>query len=265
MLWTQNRRASLLRPVALTAVYNYILVFGTAPTFRERMNIASAAKKIVIVEDDEDFRATLTDALSSPGRDVLSLANATEFRERASDDNFDLAIVDINLPDDSGFAVVRHLRETSLTRIIILSGRDTMADRVEGYTHGADIYMVKPTAQAELLAAVDSLLKRDGAESGGELGGWRVDKEGSLLTPEGHKVNLSVRQMDFMKRIMRSPGKAVKRDDLRRAIGIEETDESGRALDMFVTRLRREIEDQTKQKAPIETVPRQGFAFRKRA
>lgn len=228
------------------------------------MNNPSVAKKIVIVEDDEDFRETLKYALSAPGRAVTTASNATEFRERAGGDKFDLAIVDINLPDDSGFAVVRQLRDTSPTKIIILSGRDTMADRVEGYTHGADIYMVKPTAQAELLAAVESLLRRDSVESGGELAGWRFDKEGSLLTPAGQKVNLSVRQTDFMKRLMRSPGKAVKRDELRRVIGIEETDESGRALDMFVTRLRREIEDQTQQKAPIETVPRQGFAFRKR-
>jgi DNA-binding response OmpR family regulator len=108
-------------------------------------------------------------------------------------------------------------------------------------------------------------LRRDGAESGGELAGWRFDREGALLSPQGQKISLSVRQSDFMKRLMRSPGKAVRRDELRRVIGIEETDESGRALDMFVTRLRREIEDQTKQKAPIETVPRQGFTFRKRA
>ncbi len=96
------------------------------------------------------------------------------------------------------------------------------------------------------------------------MAGWRFDREGALLSPEGQKISLSVRQSDFMKRLMRSPGKAVRRDELRRVIGIEETDESGRALDMFVTRLRREIEDQTKQKAPIETVPRQGFTFRKR-
>jgi DNA-binding response OmpR family regulator len=228
------------------------------------MNIAAMLKKILIVEDDEDLRETLAYALSSPARAVTALANASEFREKIAE-RYDLAIVDINLPDDSGFAVVRHLRDTSPTKIIILSGRDTMADRVEGYTHGADIYMVKPTAQAELLAAVESLLRRDTLEQGGELAGWRYDKEGSLLSPEGQKINLSVRQSDFMKRLMRSPGAAVKRDELRRVIGIEETDESGRALDMFVTRLRREIEDQTKQKAPIETVPRQGFTFRKRS
>jgi DNA-binding response OmpR family regulator len=224
---------------------------------------SAAVKRVLIVEDDEDFRETLQYALSSRTRLVTGVSSAKEFRERAAEDRYDLAIVDINLPDDSGFAVVRFLRETSTTRIIVLTGRDTITDRVEGYTHGAHIYMVKPTSQAELAAAVDSLL-REKADGAGEASGWRFDKDdGYLHAPDGAKVTLSIRQMDFMKRLMRSPEKAIKRDELRRVIGIEETDESGRALDMFVTRLRREIEDQVKFKAPIETVPRQGFAFRR--
>jgi DNA-binding response OmpR family regulator len=224
---------------------------------------SAAVKRVLIVEDDEDFRETLQYALSSRTRLVTGVSSAKEFREKAAEDRYDLAIVDINLPDDSGFAVVRFLRETSTTRIIVLTGRDTITDRVEGYTHGAHIYMVKPTSQAELAAAVDSLL-REKADGAGEASGWRFDKDdGYLHAPDGAKVTLSIRQMDFMKRLMRSPEKAIKRDELRRVIGIEETDESGRALDMFVTRLRREIEEQVKFKAPIETVPRQGFAFRR--
>jgi len=224
---------------------------------------SAAVKRVLIVEDDEDFRETLQYALSSRTRLVTGVSSAKEFREKAAEDRYDLAIVDINLPDDSGFAVVRFLRETSTTRIIVLTGRDTITDRVEGYTHGAHIYMVKPTSQAELAAAVDSLL-REKADGAGEASGWRFDKDdGFLHAPDGAKVTLSIRQMDFMKRLMRSPEKAIKRDELRRVIGIEETDESGRALDMFVTRLRREIEEQVKFKAPIETVTRQGFAFRR--
>src|SRR5512137_2015856 len=110
------------------------------------MDIANTAKKILLVEDDDDFRETLQYALSSPDRAVTAVNCAAQFRKIAGD-RFELAIIDINLPDDSGFALVRHVRESSSTRIIILSGRDTMADRVEGYTNGADIYMVKPTAQ----------------------------------------------------------------------------------------------------------------------
>ncbi|MEK4034964.1 response regulator transcription factor [Methylocystis sp. IM3] len=220
----------------------------------------AAAKKIIVVEDDDDLRETIVYALASDARSVTGASSAKEFRELAAKEHFDLAIVDINLPDDSGFAIVRSLRETTATKIIVLTGRDTITDRVEGYTHGADIYMVKPTSQAELLAAVESLLRREKPKSAER--GWRIDDDdGSLRAPGGHKVTLGLRQTAFMKRLMRSPEKAVNRNELRKVVGID--DDSSRALDMFVARLRRDIEQQAKCKAPIETVPRQGFAFRR--
>jgi len=120
----------------------------------------SAAKKILLVEGDPDLREMLAGALSSDARAVTSAGSAREFRELNGDATFDLAILDLNLPDDSGFAIVRQLRQTSPTKIIVHTRRDTLTDRVEAYTQGADIYMVKPTPEAELLAAVDSLLRR---------------------------------------------------------------------------------------------------------
>lgn len=221
-----------------------------------------AAKKLIVVEDDDDLRETVIYALSSETRNVKGAASAKEYRDLAAKEQFDLAIVDINLPDDSGFAIVRSLRETSPTKIIVLTGRDTITDRVEGYTHGADIYMVKPTPQAELLAAVESLLRREKAKPTERSAGWRIDDDdGALRAPSGQKITLGLRQTAFMKRLMRSPEKAVNRNELRKVIGID--DDSSRALDMFVARLRRDIEQQAQCKAPIETVPRQGFAFRR--
>lgn len=220
-----------------------------------------AAKRILLVEGDPDLRQTLAGALASGARDVTSAGSAREFRELNGAAPFDLAILDLNLPDDSGFAIVRLLRQTSPTRIIVHTRRDTLTDRVEAYTQGADIYMVKPTPEAELLAAVDSLLSRGVAPLKADLSGWRLDQAGSLFAPGGERVNLSTRQTAFMKCLMRAPGKAIARDELRKAIGIEETDESGRALDMFVRRLRTTIEGQVGQRGPIKTVYRLGFAF----
>ncbi len=221
----------------------------------------SAAKKILLVEGDPDLRQTLASALSSGSRVVTGAGSAREFRDLQHVDCFDLAIVDLNLPDDSGFAIIRFLRQTSPTRIIVHTRRDTLTDRVEAYTQGADIYMVKPTPEAELLAAVDSLLRRVSAPEKSDVSGWRLDAAGNLIAPGGGRVTLSSRQNAFLKCLMRSPGKAIARNELRRAIGIEETDESGRALDMFVRRLRGSIEAQVGHRGPIKTVYRLGFAF----
>jgi DNA-binding response OmpR family regulator len=221
----------------------------------------SAANKILLVEGDPDLRQSLASVLSCGSREVTSAGSAREFRDIQSVDRFTLAIVDLNLPDDSGFAIIRFLRQTSPTRIIVHTRRDTLTDRVEAYTQGADIYMVKPTPEAELLAAVESLLRRASSQAISGVSGWRLDQTGNLIAPGGERVNLSGRQNAFIKCLMRSPGKAIARNELRKAIGIEETDESGRALDMFVRRLRGSIEAQVGQRGPIKTIYRLGFAF----
>lgn len=219
-----------------------------------------AARTILLVEGDTGLHPSLAGLLSSAGA-VTAVANAKECRERLAKTDFGVAVMDLNLPDDSGFAMVRHLRQTTRTKIIVHTQRDTLTDRVEAYTQGADIFMVKPTPEAEMLAAVMSLLRRDEPAAEEPESTWRLDKTGCLHAPDGEKIRLGHRQQAFMKRLAHAPGRPVDRDELRRAIGIVETDESGRALDMFVRRLRNSIEEQARLKAPITTVYRQGFAF----
>ncbi|MEK8094223.1 response regulator transcription factor [Methylocystis sp. IM3] len=215
---------------------------------------------ILLVEGDAELHQSLAGLLSSAGV-VAAVSNARECRERLARSTFDLAVLDLNLPDDSGFAMVRYLRRTTRTRIIVHTHRDTLTDRVEAYTQGADLFLVKPAPEAEMLAAVKSLLGREQPSPEAEPGGWLLDKGGGLRGPGGETIRLGHRQIAFMKCLARTPGQPVGRDELRRAIGIEETDESGRALDMFVRRLRNSIEEQAHQKAPITTIYRQGFAF----
>ncbi len=224
------------------------------------MTDQNAARTILLVEADADLHQSLSGLLSSAAV-VATVSNARECRDRLANSTFDLAVVDLNLPDDSGFAMVRFLRRTTRARIIVHTRRDTLTDRVEAYTQGADLFMVKPAPDAEMIAAVRSLLGREQPPSDTGPAVWRLDKAGGLQTPGGGAIRLGHRQTAFMKCLARAPGQPVGRDELRRAIGIEETDESGRALDMFVRRLRNSIEEQARQKAPITTVYRQGFAF----
>ncbi len=219
----------------------------------------SAARTILLIEGDAEWRQSLAGLLSSAGA-VAAVSSAKECRESLTRSAFDLAILDLSLPDDSGFALVRFLRRTSRSRIIVHTHRDTLTDRVEAYTQGADLFMVKPAPEAEMLAAIKSLLGRDDPPPETPAV-WRLDKAGGLHAPDGETIRLGHRQIAFMKCLARTPGQPVGRDELRRAIGIEETDESGRALDMFVRRLRNTVEEQARQKAPITTVYRQGFAF----
>ncbi len=227
----------------------------------------SNGKKIVVVEDDEDLRNTIIDTLSTEDYHPLGAGSVKEFKKLVAGEQIDLAIVDINLPDGSGNAIVRMLANTP-ARTIVLTGRDAVADRVEGYNSGADIYMVKPTSEAELIAAASALLRRVEAEHSATQrpkSSWRLEAEtGTLHAPNGGLIRLNMRETAFMERLMQTPGKVVERDELRRLVSLQDFPSGGRALDMFIARLRRRIEKDAEGIAPIVTVPRKGFAFQPR-
>jgi two-component system OmpR family response regulator len=223
-------------------------------------------RKVLFVEDDADFRDSLLDAFTLKGYDTAGAGSIEEFNKIILKNHFDLAFVDLNLPDGSGYAVTRTLRQSTDTRIIILTARETIGDRVEGYTHGADIYMVKPTSIAELLAASEAILRpREASELQNKIQPWKLDpSKQTLLAPNGISLNLSKRQSSFLKCIMEKPGTLVERSTIWNTISPNKNDSSGKALSMFVARLRKEIETETSLKIPIETVSGRGFMFQKR-
>ncbi len=210
------------------------------------------------------MRDLLIDGLASKGYDACGTESAIDFQRKAAAETFDLAIVDINLPDGSGYAIARALRASSDTRLIILTGRDAVVDRIESYTSGADIHLVKPTTLAELLAAIEALLQRRDADViNRSSSGWRLNVHAStLISPGGDSVELSLRECALMRRLMRTPGQVVETDELRAILDMTELDANSQALTMLVSRLRRRIKEAVKLEAPIQTVFRQGFAFR---
>ena len=221
----------------------------------------SNSKKILFVEDDADFRDSLIDAFKIKGFQTIGAGSVEEFDKKLKNEEVDLAFVDLNLPDGSGYAVTRSLRQASNAKIIILTARETIGDRVEGYTHGADIYMVKPTSIAELIAASEALL-RPRQSSVSSNNDWSLDYQSKVLNgPEGSVMDLSKRQNEFLACLMNKPGELVERSYLWDVISPTKTDKSGKALSMFVARLRKDIELELGHKIPIETISGRGFMF----
>ena len=118
---------------------------------------------ILVVEDDLSFQASLVDVLCKSGHLATGIDSAEAFDEEAQDHNIDLVIVDVNLPGEDGFSLVRRLRGVQASLgIIILSAQTDAADKVTGYEAGADMYLTKPVGVEELLAAVNALARRLG-------------------------------------------------------------------------------------------------------
>lgn len=117
--------------------------------------------KIAIVEDNDDLRLLLMDALSRAGYFVRGAESAEQLDELFSENAFDVIVIDINLPGENGYSIAsRYRRFNSHLNIVMLTARTTIEDKVTGYESGADLYLTKPVSNAELLAAMSSIERR---------------------------------------------------------------------------------------------------------
>ena len=209
---------------------------------------------ILLLEDEESLREELALFLVELGYRVLktgALADFTPLLPAA-----DLAIIDLILPDGDGFEATARLRACRpAAGAIILTARDSLRDKVQGLTGGADHYLVKPVSLEELTAIIAALLRRVAP-------GWRLDlKNRRLISPDGRAMALSPMEMTLFDLLSRSPRETVTRQGLAAALGYDWLDYDVRRMEKGVSRLRQRWEAETGQPLPLKTVHRLGYSF----
>ena len=218
---------------------------------------------ILLVEDDQDLNETITRFLRFAGNKVTSTSNAKEFCQCLALDSFDIAVIDIGLPDESGLMLAERLRKTSDIGIIILTAHAEIDDRVQGYAVGADLYMVKPAVMVELAAAINSIAKRRferQSTPATPISTWvLVRSSRHLISPEGTAISLSAKEFDLLFLLVNAQGQPVKRKDLTAALHYPNDLYGGRALDNLVRRIRVKIRNQAGMDDLIHTFHSQGF------
>ena len=224
------------------------------------------ARRVVIIEDDRDLRESIIRFLSVAGVEAEGVGSVLEFYETVVTRNFDVAVVDINLPDQSGFTLADYLRRNTDLGIIIITARDGLEDRVRGYGAGADLYLVKPVNMPELAAAIINLTRRRRERSAPPVTPlaeqWTLERTSwNLVSPLGVRVLLSGQERALITCLVEAHGEAVTRADLCAALGYDAADAESRALDSLVQRLRRKIESTTGRPAPLESGYRRGYGF----
>lgn len=209
---------------------------------------------ILLLEDDEILRGELALFLVDLGYRVLEAGTLADFAPLLS--AADLAIIDIMLPDGDGFDATARLRACRpAAGAIILTARNTIWDKVQGLTSGADYYLVKPVHLEELAATITALLRRVAP-------GWRLDlKDRRLISPEGHAMALHPMEMTLFDLLSSNRGETVTRQALVVALGYDWLGYDVRRLEQLVSRLRRRWEAETGQPLPLKTVHRFGYSF----
>ena len=172
---------------------------------------------LLVVEDDARLSRLLKRLLTQDRHVVETAFNAAEGLEVASDLELDAVILDVGLPDKSGFDVARTLRKGgSQVPILMLTARDSVSDRVEGLDAGADDYLVKPFAYEELLARLRALGRRPPSRKSTALkaGPIELDETTRRVTVSGKPVDLSQREFSILECLLRRPGQVLSRDQL---------------------------------------------------
>jgi DNA-binding response OmpR family regulator len=219
--------------------------------------------KIILVEDDNELRNGITDYLSRVGFEVVPVRTGLAFYHALAEQSFQLAIIDIGLPDISGFQLADYIHKNMAMRCIILTARDSVDEKILGYESGADIYMVKPVDCRELTAAITQMLKRDATKSqtGNHDLSWRLYTQNStLISPDNTLILLTSRELDFLIAITPTGAQVVSRDDILSSMGYSLDYFAQNALESLVRRLRRKIE-QSVGSSPILTRHGIGYSF----
>ena len=198
--------------------------------------------KILLVEDDLPLGLSLRQALAEHGHAVVWLRDVQSTRSQLTDD-VDFLLLDIVLPDGSGLDLLREARSRGLRSLVMmLTARDSIADRVAGLDGGADDYLAKPFAMDELLSRVRALQRRSRAHLSSlwTIGSLTLDTARRRVSVKGHEVAVSAREYDILAALAVEPGKVLTRREIERGLTAGEASDSN-ALDVHIYNLRRKV------------------------
>jgi len=222
---------------------------------------------LLVVDDDARLRALLQRYLAEQGFRVTTAPDAAAARETLAAVAFDLVVLDVMMPGESGLDLVEFLRrQGNDVPVLMLTARGAPDDRVAGFEHGADDYLAKPFDPRELALRIRTILRRAAAtvqpapQVPVQLGRrWFDPERCELRSPEG-TVRLTGGEAALLTALARRAGEVLSREEIAAALGTPEAGE--RAVDVQVTRLRRKIEPDPREPRFLHTVRHRGYVLR---
>ena len=218
---------------------------------------------IYIVEDDESIREIETIALKNSNYIVSAFENAKEFYKKLDELVPDLILLDVMLPDESGYDIVRKLRKRPATQdipIIMVTAKTTERDMIKGFDGGADDYIKKPFSIMELITRVKALLRRTAKEEPKllKLDDLVIDHERHVVTVNNEPVDLTYKEYELLRLLMGSQGIVMTREVIMRSVWDTDFEGETRTVDMHIKTLRHKLGDYGSR---IKTVRNVGYVI----
>ncbi len=219
--------------------------------------------RVLVVEDEPQLRDQLGNALRARQYATDLAADGEEGLYLATENPYDLAIVDLGLPKLGGIELIRQLRQTGISYpVLILTARGDWQDKVEGLEAGADDYLTKPFHQEELLARVNALLRRSSGHASSQIrfGPLLLDCTAKQVHLNGQPVELTAYEYATFEYLALKSGKVVSKTELTEHLYDQDFDRDSNVIEVFVTRLRRKLDPDGALK-PITTERGRGYRF----
>jgi two-component system alkaline phosphatase synthesis response regulator PhoP len=223
--------------------------------------------RILLVEDDADVQMIVADLLRGHGHEVVVSGDGEEGLRVATDQPFDLIILDVMLPGMNGFDLCRAIRERGFDgAVLMLTARAQVDDRVEGLLTGADDYLIKPFDSKELLARVSALLRRLGKTPltpvlRYQFGEVSIDFERREVLRAGDPVNLAAKELQLLRHLIDRRGQVISREQLLSRIWRDQPFIGPRTVDVHIAWLRQKLEQNPQTPRYLVTVRGEGYCF----
>lgn len=220
-------------------------------------------KQILIIDDDEDLSCIISDMLEDYGYDVTCAKDSDEAFALLADNTYHLILLDINLPDTTGFELCKELRQVSTVPVIFASARTSETDRITGFDIGGDDYLPKPYSMKELLSRVNALIRRTYGFSKEEqilsFGDITVNITARTVMKNGEVVSLSLREFDLLAYLCEHKNTAIAKEELLAEVWGAFSMVEPSTLTVHIRWLREKLEENPAKPQYIKTVFKVGY------
>jgi len=221
-------------------------------------------KHILIVDDEKTLCDLLSEALERVGYRPTACGSVKDAKRVMGMDDFDLVVLDIMMPGESGFDLLRWIRKDREDKVpvMLLTGRSAEEDKLLAFELGADDYVVKPFSLPEFVARVKAVLRRSERDLPQyiDFGQCRIDRAARIVYREGDEVKLRLKEYQVLVTLAESPGVAISRQDLFKAIWGDDSPSGEKTVDVTIHTLRDKVEHDPAEPEYIQTV--RGFGYR---